>query len=81
MHRVTPPDHSDKLDKPDKPDKPDKIISFRVQVGHNTLNVQGASAEEAVREAKRRLCLELPRMWDVIQSLDDSRFQVSPIIQ
>ncbi len=49
---------------------------FRVQVGHTTIDVQCRSAEEAVEEARRRLCHEMPRLWDVIQLLEPNRFQV-----
>ena len=38
--------------------------------------VEGASLEEAIREARRRFCLDMPRLWDLIQSIDVSRFRV-----
>ncbi len=56
-----------------------EVQSFRVQVGHTTLSVNGGSREEVLHEARRQLCQEMPRMWDVIQLLDDSRFQVVPL--
>lgn len=49
---------------------------YRVRVGHTTVVVEAASAEEAIREARRQLCHEMPRMWDVIQSLETTRFEV-----
>lgn len=53
------------------------LTDFRVQVGHVCVNVQGQSRDEAVLQAKRKLCQQMPRLWDVIHTLDDNRFQVS----
>lgn len=50
--------------------------SYQVRVGHSKITVRGANHSEAIQEARRRLCLEMPRMWDVIQALDDTRFLV-----
>lgn len=50
---------------------------YRVRLGHAEVRVQGESAQDAVRHARRQLCRDLPRLWDVIQSLDDNRFQVA----
>ena len=55
-----------------------EILTYRVQVGHVAVTVHGSSSEEAIREARRQFCIEMPRMWDVIQSLDDSQFEVAP---
>ncbi|MBW3596129.1 MAG: hypothetical protein KY475_02510 [Planctomycetes bacterium] len=52
---------------------------FSVQVGHTTTKVPGRTPAEAIHEARRRLCQEHPRMWDMIQKLDDSRFVVLPV--
>jgi hypothetical protein len=49
---------------------------YRVRLGHAEVRVQGESAQEALRQARRQLCRDMPRLWDVIQSLDDNRFQV-----
>ncbi|MCA9178930.1 MAG: hypothetical protein KDB14_30915 [Planctomycetales bacterium] len=57
----------------------ERLLAFRVRVGHEQLLVRGCDRADALREARRRLCLELPRMWDVIQGLDDSRFDVTPM--
>ena len=56
-----------------------RLIQFRVSVGHEQFVVRGADRADALREARRRLCLELPRMWDVIEGLDDSRFEITKI--
>jgi hypothetical protein len=49
---------------------------FEVSLGHATVFVYGKSIPEAIAEARKLLCKELPRMWDVIHSLDAQRFQV-----
>lgn len=49
---------------------------YEVIVGHARVTVTGASKDEAVLAARRRLCRDMPRMWDVIQSLDLQRFEV-----
>lgn len=54
-------------------------IDYRVQVGHVSLLVRGDSPDEAIRIARSRLCLELPRLWDVIRSMDASRFNVQQV--
>lgn len=56
-----------------------RLIQFRVSVGHEQFVVRGTDRADALREARRRLCLELPRMWDVIEGLDDSRFEITPV--
>ena len=54
----------------------DDLRSYSVQVGHTKITVPGRSPAEAIHEARRRLCQENPRMWDMIQQLDESRFEV-----
>ena len=49
---------------------------YQVRVGYSKITVRGTNHTEAIQEARRRLCLEMPRMWDVIQALDDTRFLV-----
>ena len=50
---------------------------YRVQVGHAATTVESASPREAIQEARRQLCLEMPRLWDVITRLEDSKFEVT----
>ncbi|MBI83403.1 MAG: hypothetical protein CMJ81_09420 [Planctomycetaceae bacterium] len=50
--------------------------TYQVRVGHSKITVPGTNHTEAIQEARRRLCLEMPRMWDVIQALEDARFLV-----
>ena len=49
---------------------------YQVRVGSSKITVRGTHHTEAIQEARRRLCLEMQRMCDVIQSLGDSRFLV-----
>ena len=51
--------------------------TFQVRVGHTTVTVKGMNRDDAIEHARERLCLDMPRMWDVIQSLDDHRFEVT----
>ncbi len=53
-----------------------QITAIEVIVGHSRVTVTGTSQDEAVAAARRRLCCDMPRMWDVIQSLDLQRFEV-----
>jgi len=52
-------------------------MKFIVRVGHTTVTVESHSPEEAIRQARQVLCQQLPRLWDVIQELDESRFEVA----
>ena len=50
--------------------------TYEVSVGHARVRVQSASPAEAVTLARARFCIDMPRMWDVIHSLDMQRFDV-----
>ncbi len=50
--------------------------TYEVIVGHARVTVTSRSREEAIQQARQRLCADLPRMWDVIHSLEVQRFQV-----
>jgi hypothetical protein len=52
------------------------LNEYRVTVGHVSVAVECSSSAEAVRLARTRLCVELPRLWDVIRTMDASRFKV-----
>jgi hypothetical protein len=56
-----------------------ELTSYHVQIGFTTVTVKGQTREDALKEARRQLCLDMPRMWDVIQKLDDSRFVVAAL--
>jgi|GEM_PF-1747361 len=51
-------------------------LDFEVKVGLMSVVVRGASREEAITNARMKLSEDLPRMWDVIHGLEDSRFDV-----
>ena len=50
---------------------------FEVKVGLMCVRVQGVSQEDAITNARAQLSRDLPRMWDVIHGLDNSRFDVT----
>ena len=49
---------------------------YRVRVGHWEVQLKAHDAEEAVQLARRQLAREMPRLYDVIQTLTATRFQV-----
>lgn len=49
---------------------------FRVHVGHNQVDVECQDEREAILAARRRLLVEMPRLWDVIFKMEDARFRV-----
>ena len=49
---------------------------FRVTVGHVSMLVQAGSTPDAIDQARRRMCADMPRLWDVIENLDEDRFLV-----
>lgn len=53
---------------------------YQVTVGHFRVTVGGGSREDAIQQARRALCVEMPRLYDVIRALDVSRFQVVPLV-
>ena len=52
---------------------------YAVSIGHTRVVVDSASPQEAIKKARLRLGVELPRLYDVIHSLDDARFTVTPL--
>ena len=53
--------------------------SFQVKVGHSTIRVESHSADEAIRQARQELSLDMPGMWDVIYAMGQDRFEVDRI--
>ena len=49
---------------------------YEVKVGLMSVVVRGATRDEAISNARMQLSRDLPRMWDVIHGLDNSRFNV-----
>ena len=52
---------------------------YLVRVGHNSVTVDGHSRAEAIRRARIRMSLDLPRLYDVIHSLEDQCFVVTQV--
>jgi len=50
--------------------------SYLVKVGHKEVLVSGRTSEEAISQARRKLALELPRLYDVICALGAEQFEV-----
>ena len=49
---------------------------YEVRVGHTRVRVRGRNDEEALRHARNRLCLDMPRLWDVIQAMEINDFEI-----
>jgi len=49
---------------------------FQVQVGHFNLTLLCRDQAEAIRLARRRLCDEFPRLWEMVHNLSTDRFRV-----
>ena len=56
----------------------DQPRAYRVKVGHAEVTVYARSRTEAIQRGRMQLSIEIPRMWDVIQNIDDSKFRVDP---
>lgn len=52
---------------------------FEVTVGYSRVTVTGVSRDDVIQQARRALCEQLPRLYDIIRTLDANRFQVVPI--
>jgi hypothetical protein len=52
------------------------LHSFLIRVGHWEVRLKAHDAGEAVRLARLQMARDLPRLYDVIRELTESRFQV-----
>ena len=52
---------------------------YKVRIGHTEMTVGGRDPADAVRNARRRLANELPRLWDVIYRMSDEEFRVEEV--
>ena len=52
--------------------------TYQVSVGHAEVTVVCGCREEAIRLARMKLGLEMPRLYDVIHRIEDSLFRVDP---
>ncbi|MCA9164930.1 MAG: hypothetical protein R3C99_10455 [Pirellulaceae bacterium] len=55
------------------------LKTYEVRVGHHCVVVQGSGRSDALQVARQRLANELPRLWDVIHTLDDERFDAREV--
>ena len=39
---------------------------YKVEIGHSSVVVESATADDAIRAARTKLSLEMPRLWDII---------------
>lgn len=49
---------------------------YIVTVGHSRVHVDCGDQREAIRLARQKLATEMPRLWDVIHQMDETRFRV-----
>lgn len=61
------------------PNEQKKTQLYDVTVGHIHVRVRSSSRKEAVKEARSKLCHEMPRFWDTIGLLEPGCFQVEKI--
>jgi hypothetical protein len=52
---------------------------YKVRIGHTEMTVSGRDPADAVRNARRRLAGELPRLWDVIYRMSEEEFRVEEV--
>lgn len=50
---------------------------YSVSVGFARVKVMATSTFEAIETARQRLSNDMPRLWDVIQSMETRRFHVT----
>jgi len=55
-----------------------KQNTYQVSVGHAEVTVVCEGKKEAIRLARKKLGLEMPRLYDVIHRIEDSLFRVDP---
>ena len=56
-----------------------RLKQYTVAVGHAEVTVTGRDEADAVRQARRKLAVTTPRLWDIIYDLDDHLFRVDLI--
>ena len=54
---------------------------YSIRVGFRKMEVRGSTREEAIQRAREQLCQDMPRMWDVIQALEVSKFEIQELDQ
>lgn len=51
-------------------------MKYTVKLNFLETHVWCDSPEEAIVEGRKQLCIEWPRLWDLIVAKDDSEFEV-----
>ena len=51
-------------------------LDYEVKVGHTAVWVRAGSRDDAIKQARLKLSQDMPRLWDVIHGLAESRFDV-----
>lgn len=59
--------------------QPPRLTRFRVEVGHSQVIVLARDAAEAVREARLAFGRDMPRLWDVLNRMEDGQFVVQAV--
>ncbi len=54
----------------------DQPTTFRVTIGHAEVRVTCSKSDDVIALARKRLSLEMPRMWDLIYRVEDRDFHV-----
>jgi len=54
---------------------------FAVRLGHNRVLVEGDSPSDAIYQARMQLSHDMPRLWDLIHAMDESKFEVERVEQ
>ncbi len=52
------------------------LLTYHVRVGHHEFRLMAHDAAEAIALVRRQLAHDLPRLYDVIRNLAETRFQV-----
>jgi hypothetical protein len=52
------------------------LLTYRIRVAHHEFRIKAHDAAEAILLARQQLARELPRLYDVIRELAESRFDV-----
>lgn len=54
----------------------DSLKTYRIRLGHVEALVQARDVVEAIFKGRRKLGAEMPRLYDLIRTLDSSRFEI-----
>ena len=52
---------------------------YRVKLGLAEVVVEGCSKDEATRLARKKLCRDMPLLYDIIHRAEDQEFQIDEL--